>query len=365
MISVVMRGDVLSTSGYANTNRLYALGLIRNGVDLKIVEQFENIEYYLQFFKEHDANLLRTAINKPMPDKYIYFNRTTLDCFKPYPNAIKTFVSTVWEVNPLPDYWLEILKNIKADGIIVPSTFNSQMIKDKIDKPIYIVREGLDLDDFKETSVNNKNEPFKFFSLFQWIPRKAYDSLLQSYFNEFNENDNVSLIIKTSSLNYNVIPSSQILSSITSVKKRFGKKLPVYVNTTGIKYNEVIELYNESNAFVIPSRAEGYCRPLLEAMASNLPVITTNYGGQTDFVNNENGYLIDYDLTNIPQQWYSGDFQPHQVWAEPKVEHLQKLMRHVYENYNEAKEKAKIAKQMTEQYDYRIIAKDLENILFS
>jgi glycosyltransferase involved in cell wall biosynthesis len=197
------------------------------------------------------------------------------------------------------------------------------------------------------------------------LPRKAYDVLLEAYFKEFQDHEDVALVIKTSSLNYEVIPSSKILGDIVNVKRRFSKELPVYVLPTNIKYNEILELYSECHAYVSPSRAEGYNRPALEAMASNLPLITTGWGGQTDFANHDNAYLIDYELTSVPRQWYTGDFQPHQKWAEPSVEHLQSLMRRVYENRQEAKDKADKAKNMTDEYDYRLIAKDLENILFS
>lgn len=364
-MDLVFRGSCLGFSGYDNTNRLYVLGLMRNGVNVKLVEQFEDAEHYLQFLNEDDADLLRKAINKPMPDKYIYFTRTTVDCFKPYPDAVKTFVSTVWEVDPIPNYWKEVLTEINVDGVIVPSEFNKRMIDGQIGKPVHIVREGLDLSLYKDIKEEKPKGTFNFLSIFQYLPRKGYDILLQAYFNEFTEDDDVALVIKTSSLNYGVVPSTQILGNIANVKKRFRKNLPIYVMPNNLSYDEILDLYNECHSFVLPSRAEGYCRPVLEAMASYLPVITTGWGGQTDFANHENAYLIDYKLTSVDKQWYSGDFQPYQKWADPSVEHLQQLMRQVYENRNEAKEKAKKAKKLTNEYDYRLIAKDLENILFS
>jgi glycosyltransferase involved in cell wall biosynthesis len=339
--------------------------MIQNDVNVKLIEQLDNRDFYFQFIRKDWVELLKDAMDKPMPDEYIYFNRTTLDCFKQYPNALKTYVSTVWETDPAPDYFIDAFNNIEANGIIVPSNFNKRMIDGKINKPVHTLREGLDLSLYENMSENKPQGTFKFLSLFQWLPRKGYDVLLEAYFKEFQNHEDVALVIKTSSLNYGVIPSSQILGNIANVKRRFGKSLPVYVLPTHISYDEILNLYNDCHSYICASRTEGYCRPLLEAMASNLPVITTNWGGQTDFVNNENGYLLDYRLANIPQQWYSGDFQPHQVWADPSVEHLQHLMRSVYENRSEAQEKAKRAKQMTQEYDYRLIAKDLEQILFS
>lgn len=365
MTQIVFRGSCLGFSGYDNTNLLYVIGMIENGLNVKLVEQLDDREFYFQFIRKDWIEMLKDAMDKPMEDEYIYFNRTTLDCFKQYPNAIKTYVSTVWEVDPVPEYFIDAFNNINANGIIVPSQFNKGMIDGKVNKPIHIVREGLNLSLYQKNEDKKPEGTFKFLSVFQWLPRKGYDVLLEAYFREFQNHDDVALVIKTSSLNYDVVPSSKILSDVASVKRRFGKDLPVYILPTHITYEEILNLYNECHSYVCASRAEGYCRPALEAMASNLSLIITGWGGQTEFANHDNAYLLDYDLTSVPRQWYSGDFQPHQVWAEPKVEHLQSLMRRVYENREEANEKVRKAKQLTNEYDYRLIAKDLERVLFS
>lgn len=46
---------------------------------------------------------------------------------------------------------------------------------------------------------------------------------------------------------------------------------------------EVNELYNTATLFVQTSRHEGFCLPVLEAMAAGCPVITTDFDGNMDF----------------------------------------------------------------------------------
>ena len=41
------------------------------------------------------------------------------------------------------------------------------------------------------------------------------------------------------------------------------------------------KLYKAADAFVLPSRGEGWGRPHVEAMAMGLPVIATNWSGST------------------------------------------------------------------------------------
>ena len=78
------------------------------------------------------------------------------------------------------------------------------------------------------------------------------------------------------------------------------------------------------------------------------PVIATNYGGSTDFVTNEVGYPVDYAMTPVfgmPWPMYKGD----QCWAEPDIMHARKMMRHVFENQEEAKKKGELGKAFAKE----------------
>lgn len=59
---------------------------------------------------------------------------------------------------------------------------------------------------------------------------------------------------------------------------------------------EVNVLYNTATVFVQTSRHEGYCLPILEAMAAGCPVITTDSHGNRDFcVADENCIMVEQD----------------------------------------------------------------------
>ena len=53
-------------------------------------------------------------------------------------------------------------------------------------------------------------------------------------------------------------------------------------------------LYLLADVLVAPSLGEGFGLPIGEAMNLGLPVITTGWGGQLDFCNTTNAWLIDY-----------------------------------------------------------------------
>lgn len=59
---------------------------------------------------------------------------------------------------------------------------------------------------------------------------------------------------------------------------------------------EVNELYNKAAIFIQTSRHEGFCLPLLEAMAAGCPVICTDAHGNRDFCfKNKNCLMVDHD----------------------------------------------------------------------
>ena len=54
------------------------------------------------------------------------------------------------------------------------------------------------------------------------------------------------------------------------------------------------KLYQQASCWVIPSSAEGFGMPGIEAMASHCPIVSTRCGGPEDFVREgEDGYLVD------------------------------------------------------------------------
>lgn len=60
-----------------------------------------------------------------------------------------------------------------------------------------------------------------------------------------------------------------------------------------IAYSDLPALYKTANAFVFPSVKEGWGLVVLEAIASNLPVITSNQAPFTEFLTNKQALLVD------------------------------------------------------------------------
>lgn len=81
------------------------------------------------------------------------------------------------------------------------------------------------------------------------------------------------------------------------------------VRATGfLKTAELLELYRESDVFLFPSLNEGLPQALLEAMASGLPVVTTELSGAADCVTDgKEGFIVaarDADRIAEAVLWY-------------------------------------------------------------
>jgi len=96
--------------------------------------------------------------------------------------------------------------------------------------------------------------------------------------------------------------------------------------------------------------------PLIEAMACGLPSIATDWGAHRDFVHEGIAYPLGVRGT-IPAiakcPYYEGF-----SWGDPDPEHLRYLLRHVYENRDEARAKgSSAAQEMVERWTWDHAAK--------
>lgn len=134
-------------------------------------------------------------------------------------------------------------------------------------------------------------------------------------------------------------------------------------NYDGLVYNLSID---KDETYICDFVIVHNCLPLSEAMSMELPTISTKFGGQLEFMNNDNSYLIDVlemktidnEMTKITPN-YKG-----QKWAEPSECHLRQLMRYIYEHYNEAKEKGKIARKfLQDNFSAKIITDKIKSLI--
>ncbi|MGD8539042.1 MAG: glycosyltransferase [Candidatus Aminicenantes bacterium] len=241
----------------------------------------------------------------------------------------------------------------------VPSRFCRDVyLKAGVQRPIFIIPESIDTATYGENRdplpIPGKRG-FNFLAVLNRTSmktfngqRKGWDILLKTFLKEFREDQDVSLILKVSpdKLTMSNI-KNEIFHSIRQDNK--DKNLPsnIIFYTRHLSHEDMPRLYRAADAYVLPTRGEGWGRPFMEAMCLGLPTIATGWGGHLDYMNPTNSHLIDYRLVSC---------QPHfknlkmplasdHRWAHPSEDHLRRLMRHVVENPSAARQLGKKARQ--------------------
>ncbi|KAL8538884.1 hypothetical protein ACS0TY_000765 [Phlomoides rotata] len=206
----------------------------------------------------------------------------------------------------------------------------------------------------------NLKQRFIFLSVFKWEYRKGWDVLIRSYLKEFSGDDDVALYLLTNPYHSDNNFANKIIEYVedSELVKPVNGWAPVYVINGHIAQIDLPRLYAAATAFVLPSRGEGWGRPIVEAMAMSLPVITTNWSGPTEYLSNENSYPLRFEGMSEVKD---GPFKGH-LWAEPSVDELQVLMRRVMSNRDEAKRKGVEARvDMMRRFSPETVAEDIVN----
>ncbi|RID80826.1 hypothetical protein BRARA_A03461 [Brassica rapa] len=197
---------------------------------------------------------------------------------------------------------------------------------------------------------------FVFLSVFKWEKRKGWDVLLKAYLREFSGEDNVALFLLTNAYHSDRDFGNKIVDFVKELNFKEGEDgFPfVYVIDKHIAQVDLPRLYKAADAFVLPTRGEGWGRPIVEAMAMSLPVIATNWSGPTEYLTEENGYpLVVEEMSEVKE----GPFEGHR-WAEPSVDKLRVLMRRVMSEPDEAKVKGKRGREdMVKKFAPEVVAK--------
>ncbi len=359
---LVWSAPLLDPSGYADEARNLLLGLDRLGVAVRaapIVWSQRTTE-----LPRDDAASLARLRQTPLSPAYVHVQHIFPPHFRPDPAAVATVGRTMFETDRLPADW--VAKCNEMDEVWVPSEFNLETFaRSGVDRrKLHKVPGAIDARRFRgdvRPLALEGRRGFAFLSVFDWSLRKGWDALVRAYVEEFVANEDVCLYLKVYS-SYGQT-DRQLLDRIrTYTREALGREpeeMPKIVLLGGVFSEErMLRLYRSVDAYVMPSRGEGWGRPFMEAMASGLPTIGTGWSGNTEFMTPENSYLVEYELVDVPPEAVAeaAHFAGHR-WAEPSVAHLRALMRQVFADREAARASgARAGQEILERYDRPVVA---------
>lgn len=378
---IIVRGPILSRSGYGEQAR-FALRSLRkqeDRFDIYVintqwgatgwVSQDDDERRYVDFLIKKTFNFTQNQGQFDMSLQITIPNEW--ERLAPYNVGYTAGIETT-KVAPV---WIE--KSNMMDKIIVISnhskntlTNTSYQIKDpkservvgsvSVDTPVEVV--GYPVKDTKKKSVKlNLETKFNFLTVSQWGPRKNISNTIAWFVDNFKDNPDVGLVVKgfvRNNCTADKMNSEHLLKSMIGDDA----KCKVYLLHGDMSDEEMVGLYNHKDikCLISLSHGEGYGLPIFEAAYNGLPVVTTNWSGQCDFLNvptrqRKKGSKkkmssvmkpmignVEYTLGRIQQEAvWDGVLQADSMWCYPEEESYKKVLSDVYKDYDKYKEMAK------------------------
>ena len=154
----------------------------------------------------------------------------------------------------------------------------------------------------------------RFLSIFKWEARKAPEVLLECFAAALALAPDICLTIKTSGVSESEF--WQLASGFVHNEaeiQRLHSAVEIIVHD--LSRSAILELYQDADVFLLPSRGEGFGLPFYEAVSHGIPCIAPADGGQRDFLDESNSLLVGSRLVPATRSGGGVAFAGH-YWKE-------------------------------------------------
>ncbi len=271
---------------------------------------------------------------------------------------------TMLETDKTSQTWAH--KCNQMDAILVPSAFcMSSFMQSNIVKPIKMIPFGIDFDKYtpegpkllKDEDITTK---YNFLFVGQWLQqgdRKNIIGTIRTFLNVFKDNSDVGLILKTYLVGAGTIDKMSLDAQIQGLRHQMGFKEDegpkIYLVHGALTEENMIKLYRNADAFLLPTTGEAWGMPLLEAAAMELPIITTGGTGSEAFLNPKHTIMLGYEWKPLGHMLHwPGVYEPHQQLTIPNMEEFSRMVNRIYKHPDISKEQAKEQREELIERDF-------------
>jgi glycosyltransferase involved in cell wall biosynthesis len=363
---VLVKGPALSMSGYGEQTR-FALRSLRSQEELFdiflvnipwgktgwITEQSEETEWIAQLMAKTHAHTQQKgsfdiSIQVTIPNEFEKIAPINIG----YTAGIETTkVSPQWiEKSRLMDKIIVVSNHSKlvfdSTEYKLQNPQNGQVIDFKNTAPIEVVHFPVKKVEPKEINLELQTD-FNFLTVAQWGPRKNIEATINSFFEEFKNEENIGLVVKANIAKNCIADKLFCEKRLKSIKNNHkDAKCKVYLLHGNMTEEEMAGLYRHPKikAIISTTHGEGFGLPLFEAACAALPVIAPKWSGHVDFLMapvKEDGKeklrnhftTIDFDLGNVNKEAvWEGVIQADSQWCFVKSASVRDAMRTVFKN---------------------------------
>ena len=153
---------------------------------------------------------------------------------------------------------------------------------------------------------------FLFLFMFDYlstIQRKNPVGLIEAFKSAFAAGEGPQLLIKTINAPLRPYAEEEVLWAVEG-------RPDIHVIDRSLSGEEKDAVMLACDCYVSLHRSEGFGLTLAEAMAIGKPVIGTGYSGNVDFMDENNSFLVDYEITRVGPG--NEIYPPEGEWADPQ-----------------------------------------------
>ena len=216
-----------------------------------------------------------------------------------------------WEESAVPLATIDRL-NGSLDGVLAPSSFVAKALVDSgLSIPVAVVGFAPALGPFRTLPPRTGGDgTFTFLHVSSCFPRKGVDVLLSAYAAAFRADHPVRLVIKGFPN-----PHNDVADQVARLRAADPDAPDVTVIDADVPDADLLMLFRDADAMVLPTRGEGFNIPAAEAMAAGVPLVVTGYGGHMDFCTPDTARLLAFSFAPSGSHIAS----PGSVWADHRA----------------------------------------------
>ncbi|HEX9021743.1 MAG TPA: glycosyltransferase family 4 protein [Nitrospirota bacterium] len=368
---IIWVGLPYDRGGYGTVTRNYVLGLRKIGVPVRLV----NVGWKHDGLDRETLRIL-TELEKADAGSYpIGVINYTPDFYRKvkFRNVVKTVGCTIYETDRIPKSWVGPLNAM--DEVWVPTEFNRQTFSRSgvSSQKIRVIPYAVDTDFYmpiSETLPVPGKKGFTFLYAFAFGWRKGFDLLLEAYYKEFTEADDVTLILKIYGWgNEQESIRDVVLGSVRDRVHLTTTRSPALVILdSSISQNDMRCLYNSCDLYVSTERAAGWGMTCMEAMAMGKPAAAISWGGSAAFMHSANSLLINPEDTLVPVDERLSSVLPAMFaghrWPAVRVDEVRRVLRYAYAHRDQLQTIAKRGMDdVRSQYSQAVVARHIQEIM--
>lgn len=254
---------------------------------------------------------------------------------------------TYWELAEAPEAWRPFLSDIHE--IWAPNTFVAKSFSQIFNGPIKIIPPMVSVEgaeSYDRTAFGMEEGRFYFMFSFDYhssAHRKNPSGVLKAFRLAFPRGDeNVGLVIKSNG------PPELCQSFVDTLRAVMAEDSRILVISDHFSRGKMLGLIQACDAYVSLHRAEGFGLGMAEAMSLGRVVIGTGYSGNSDFLTEETGYPVPYEM--IPVAAHEYNYAQGLQWAEPDVDVAAHYMREGTIDRASTSSKAKNGQRLMQEY---------------